>query len=186
MPVLLPGLDVCTPAQLCPGRVPGVQVRVEVQSNGVPEQTELRAGEGALQAPTTRLVPHPGWFAQAPLHAQGPPQLEPTPRRVSVSDTPAQLWPHAPAPGVQVRRPVLVNATPLQTSGPRGLQVHGPTVRGVTVPPPGTFRVCVSVTFSQLQLQTPQPCDPSTQVRVRDWSNAVPEQTEPRAGLHAP
>ena len=81
---------------------------------------------------------------------------------------------------------MLVNETPLQTSPPRGLHAdHWPTVRGVTVPVPVLLPVSVSVTPLQLQLQPPQPSEPSTQVRVRDLSNGVPEQTELRAGVQA-
>ena len=119
------------------------------------------------------------------LPAQLPVQLLPTPGRLLVSDTPAQLCPHAPLPGVQVRVPFDVNVSPLHTSAPRGLQVQPLTVRGVRVCVPVLVPVCAVWMPAQLQAHPPQPCTPSVQVRVRDREKDSPEHTSLRAGLQA-
>ena len=92
--------------------------------------------------------------------------LLPTPPRVLVSWTPAQLCAHVPLPAVQVRLLELVKLVPAQTSGPVGDHGDQPlTVRGLSAIVPVLFRV------------SPQALD-----CWNDW----PLQTSLRAGVHAP
>ena len=110
-----------------------------------------------------------GSCGQLALPAQLPVQLLPTPPRLFESDTPAQLWPQLPLPGVQVRVEDEVNEMPLHTSAPRGLHADQPlTVRGDRDIVPVLVPVCVVVTPAQLHAQPPEPLVPGVQVRLRD------------------